>query len=708
MSENAFRQNCGSEALIDYYGPSLPFLFLDPAEICQLNGIYLPLRKYDALFRGNYLASHVSCRLRQEAASHRPRFTDLGAIFSLPLELILEIFEHLHPIDLYNLTRSSKSIRALLLAANCAPVWKAVFQRHPDVSASPPGVSLPKWVSMLFGPSTCDKCGHPEAMIDFAFLKRLCNSCRDVHGVRQPRFRSYLNVNNKSVYEEDFRDLVRVSYRYDAMVYPSARGYHGPQLYFREEVEERERQIRRFMAAIDANEPKAAQKYQEFKTETAVFVSESMKCARTCDAQCGMIYHGIQQRQSELTQQWKRQLMSLGHNHDDITRSQEDIHLTLLELRITRLTKKTFKRSWPAIQRALAPVTGKRLVRERRIRMEQRRLRVKALYQAYQRSLDPTDWQYVPDVGRIYGIRTIFTWISSELEDDLLVEAMRDDVPLYVERYGAYGRRQLSRIFAEQHPLLDLDKDPLQVAAAVFECPLHLPINDKSVRCTALIGLEDASLHFDCVVPKNSDLKAEDFDPEIKFAYSLAGFKTMEHLLGLLGLDPYTTLANDLETLDARFLCMVPDCRQFSGSDKGRFAMTLKECVSHAARYLDHPPQSFEPLSEEATESVIWQEAACSLSHFSKFCWSCKHCAEHFVCPVPRDDAITHVKESHSVADPVENTDFFYTRWKNNQQRTPYYLPLDPPMTYRCSQCFEAGNPRLWDLERLKAHLHDK
>ena len=68
----------------------------------------------------------------------------------------IQIFEHLHPIDLYNLIRTSNGFRSLLLTRRATAVWRETFSRHPDIPPCPPDLSLPKWASLLFGPATCD------------------------------------------------------------------------------------------------------------------------------------------------------------------------------------------------------------------------------------------------------------------------------------------------------------------------------------------------------------------------------------------------------------------------------------------------------------------------------------------------------------------------------------------------------------------------
>jgi hypothetical protein len=68
----------------------------------------------------------------------------------------VQIFEFLHPIDLYHLLCTTKSLRRFLLDRSSLSVWETVFLRHTTIQSPPTDVSLPKWASLLFGPATCD------------------------------------------------------------------------------------------------------------------------------------------------------------------------------------------------------------------------------------------------------------------------------------------------------------------------------------------------------------------------------------------------------------------------------------------------------------------------------------------------------------------------------------------------------------------------
>jgi len=108
---------------------------------------------------------------------------------------IVKIFERLHPIELYNLIRTTKSIRKLLLNQEAWSIWHRSYAKHKEVPSCPSDTSYPRWTTLLFGPDDCDvsclctfddleteeniyqKCGANYAMPDFAFRAHFCESC---------------------------------------------------------------------------------------------------------------------------------------------------------------------------------------------------------------------------------------------------------------------------------------------------------------------------------------------------------------------------------------------------------------------------------------------------------------------------------------------------------------------------------------------------
>jgi len=72
----------------------------------------------------------------------------------------LQIFQHLHPIDLYSLIRTNKVLRALLLSKESYSTWRNSYFQHSDIPWCPPDTSHPRWTTILFGPDKCHVCTY--------------------------------------------------------------------------------------------------------------------------------------------------------------------------------------------------------------------------------------------------------------------------------------------------------------------------------------------------------------------------------------------------------------------------------------------------------------------------------------------------------------------------------------------------------------------
>ncbi|KAJ3482423.1 hypothetical protein NLJ89_g12140 [Agrocybe chaxingu] len=96
---------------------------------------------------------------------------------SLPLDILFEIFGCLRPLDLLHLTRTTKSIRALLLHRSATSVWKRAFSGDSSLPLCPDDVSLPSWASLAFD-KFCQNCLAPQIRnVDFILRVRYCSRC---------------------------------------------------------------------------------------------------------------------------------------------------------------------------------------------------------------------------------------------------------------------------------------------------------------------------------------------------------------------------------------------------------------------------------------------------------------------------------------------------------------------------------------------------
>ncbi|KAF9480601.1 hypothetical protein BDN70DRAFT_603950 [Pholiota conissans] len=105
----------------------------------------------------------------------RPAKLDL--LPSMPLDVLLEIFSHLYPIQLLRLSRTTKALRKILLHRSSTYVWKAALGFVEGFPARPKELSLPFWTSLIFD-YHCQVCLASYAMpCDFILRVRYCGTC---------------------------------------------------------------------------------------------------------------------------------------------------------------------------------------------------------------------------------------------------------------------------------------------------------------------------------------------------------------------------------------------------------------------------------------------------------------------------------------------------------------------------------------------------
>ncbi|KAF9055584.1 hypothetical protein BJ165DRAFT_1521588 [Panaeolus papilionaceus] len=101
----------------------------------------------------------------------------LAALPELPLDILLEIFSHLHPVDLLHLARTTKSLRALLMRKMTIGVWRASVDNVSGLPPCPDDMSHPAYVNLLFD-SHCHNCQAKNVKnISFLLRVRYCTRC---------------------------------------------------------------------------------------------------------------------------------------------------------------------------------------------------------------------------------------------------------------------------------------------------------------------------------------------------------------------------------------------------------------------------------------------------------------------------------------------------------------------------------------------------
>ncbi|KAG6850403.1 hypothetical protein H0H93_013628 [Arthromyces matolae] len=87
----------------------------------------------------------------------RGRRGQLETVFQLPLDVLFEIFAQLTPLDLLNLSRTSKSLRDILMRRSSQYMWKSARAQVEGLPDCPNDMSEPAYANLVFYPY-CQVC----------------------------------------------------------------------------------------------------------------------------------------------------------------------------------------------------------------------------------------------------------------------------------------------------------------------------------------------------------------------------------------------------------------------------------------------------------------------------------------------------------------------------------------------------------------------
>ncbi|EDR04454.1 uncharacterized protein LACBIDRAFT_304523 [Laccaria bicolor S238N-H82] len=670
------------EEIVDEFTMTLPnagiLPFNDVERASELDKIYErvnPVRfkgSFNPYFKyGNWFAAAIKRRRRAEIKASRPISVDRSFVLDLPIELLLEIFQFLHPMDLYSVIRSTKRMRSILLDRRTLSIWKEVFERCSDVLPRRPlDISEPQWASMLFGPATCDYCGRKGAMIDFHFRRRFCQCCMDDMYVEK----SSIDVNCLGVREdvETFWKCIPPSYR------EYQRFYHNNHC-------RRPRYL-----TWDINKMITSFLLFNSRISSGILGISGDQCNYGPDEPSS--YKGHKDNMKELIKRHASVLLRRGHDQVDLDVASGVLLDQYLNRERFKLNYHSYKQLALALLRASEAHKIGRLEKERRPLIFQRQKLVEDRYHTYQKTLPPTSWPNLPRVNVVYEWEPFSAFIASESNEVgvLPEEPVQSHLTPFLD---AWMQTHQSNIYAR----LEAPYENMDLAVNVFVCASCEGRFNRR-HASIPIGLKDLRSHFKCI------------GPQFGFRFSSAGRASALALVDLLGMDPKTATVNDLDARDARFFCEGCDI-SWDRRVLGRQALKWRECISHVIdveKVKSHSSvTSWALLTAEATECIKRHEERWPNTEYDV--WCCNHCPEHYDKATTKEKALRHAKDVHSIHRARVDVDVIYDRRKliSILPRNPVCVGLKPPEIYQCARCPDTIN-RLWRIDRLKPHLLDK
>ncbi|KAL5482915.1 hypothetical protein ACEPAI_9510 [Sanghuangporus weigelae] len=114
------------------------------------------------------------------------RKSDLGKlarVLDLSVEIFCEIANYLTPVDLLQLSRTSRSLREFILSKSSRAIWVACLSAT-GIPACPPDMSEPQYANLYFE-KECHACGYPRVdRLTFHLRIRLCHGCSKLNVVQ--------------------------------------------------------------------------------------------------------------------------------------------------------------------------------------------------------------------------------------------------------------------------------------------------------------------------------------------------------------------------------------------------------------------------------------------------------------------------------------------------------------------------------------------
>ncbi|KAF8191236.1 hypothetical protein BJ912DRAFT_1058476 [Pholiota molesta] len=652
---------------------------------------------YFPKIRGNYVRSYVLSELRIQAKSTRLEVGwDLEALWdALPVELIISIFEFLHPIDLYHAIQTTKGLRSFLLNKNSTTIWKESFLNHPDIPFYPPGVSAPKWTSLLFGPATCDTCGDGNCLVDYNLHIRKCDDCIDDFYSDNEEL-----LNEIKLIIGEFTDQMsniwilatRIHY-FDPFLYIGDDEYNelgSRPRYSLKNITERAHEMRKFLLDIRSGVPDAQTTYETFLRITKAAVEEHMKQARRCEEWAADIYADCEDTfltsVSVFLAKNEKALLSQGRNPRDVKQAHNIFKWSLDQFKYAEVSDPVFSESrlrWylPQLESILDECMISRLSEERAQRVDARQAHICTLYFKTTKEILTRDKApYLPHPQKLYTHQFFADYINDpkELVDELDASAQQE-VLRFIETSWAAKKRQLLTVLLQTGLLEEATEDSnpddyLGLAMAVFEC-CH----------SVFVGWEGAGTHIQCSPSPTNTNAVGDVDSAASIRFNDTGYQALGTWLSSFAL--------------------ISDLRLH-----GLHAMTWRECLTHAMKMLSDSSEVerhvvFDILSEALTTSIIAVEKP--FLPAVKEDWACKHCNFWFE-PAKRAEMVAHFKQAHGIP-PVEGIHFVYCRPEITQTRTVLFVGLDENSNHRCLRCWAARKLRLWKkTPDLLRHILDK
>ncbi|OCH87407.1 hypothetical protein OBBRIDRAFT_781679 [Obba rivulosa] len=573
----------------------------------------------------------------------------LSMLPDMPLDILFEIFGHLHPLDILHLARTTKALRNVLMQRSAVSIWKQARKQIEDLPDCPPDLSEPQYARLLFDPH-CHFCLTARVMtVLWACRARCCKSCMSEHVTESSSLYNLMSDFKKlpisKMVPMEFRNKP-IFLKRDALALREQITAVGDD---KEKLEEFGKTKVEEVQAIETH-ARAVAAWQDEQAERRGFELETIR------------YNRMRSIMSKLSE--------LGYQVD-LEKMSEDFKVEFEDHPLVKQPKELTARIWNNIREPMLAymerVRADRLARERCQHMCLRIIFVKQLLDIFSLVCPP----------RTYLPSTADFCVMPEFKRSLMVPP--EEPPPRGELLDAFAcilelcARWRGETSARLLPLLPPPPGSAPGAAPLSRLGLATTFF-RCKRCPAgwnAIGYPRVLAHECLTVRAAIDTGAATPEAHLHNALALtvgeqpwnrAGDRVAWHeeahhaarrIVRAVGADPERATWEELDALDARVVCtacMHGDCVR---------VMTWRTAVKHALRSHSGaaaPKAKWVKLNEGDTEQVQDEEAEVVEAELEILGdWACMRCRSQ---RMKYDELMVHLIDDHTIDNPEEDEDY--------------------------------------------------
>ncbi|KAK0211103.1 hypothetical protein DFS33DRAFT_1297368 [Desarmillaria ectypa] len=590
----------------------------------------------------------------------------LKQIPEMPIDILFEVFSHLDALDIMRLSRTTKTLRRLLMHQSAILIWKAALSRD-TLPPKPADLNEPQYVNLAFSEHCHDCLASGKHIILWTFRTRLCPNCltkdfvySNVLGQFGPSVPlQHLSLspgilrNDRTNYIYIFnREEVRALARDPELDTPLG----GMPVLFGAGSEHQVDEV--VQQRVKANEP--TRQFAEQCRNAEALRAENIRLAEEA-------------ARAKRTQQIFKRLYDLGYK-DEVAYLEDDGKI-LSNHTFLKSHKELTERAWgsmlPTLLNLLEDARGKVLKKKRKAIFKTRLSIVSELVKAHAAEnpdkITPSaaDICVIPKIKAILENNNVETYKTEEDFANLKAELPK----ISREWRRSKGMYLLSLMPGNKH-----DISRLSLATTFFKChqctePISYPRVLAHKCMTALRhGYRNRS---DDLVLLCKGLQAEpwNFDRNGVECYELAGGCAVD-VVRASGLRAEKATVEDMERADVWLECM--NCRV---PERGSVVFQWRQAILHG---LQHAERDFVAVwralvNDKDTQAARNEELAKTKGHtYDSDDYTCRRCHEK----VNRSRLRTHCQGSHEILNPSKDDFSLDVDASMSQQPFPILIPL--------------------------------